>query len=156
MSYDYISSANYISFLYLGTVFQAFSSFFGVGYLKNNKTKQIAYTSFIGAICNAAVNIMLINFCGLYAASISTFVGFFVMFIIRMIQTKDVMKIEINKLSFYPLFILALVSSIIGAFSNMKLDIICTLFGLIFFIFYNFREIMSAVKLVKGRLHRNG
>lgn len=156
MSYDYISSANYISFLYLGTVFQAFSSFFGVGYLKNNKTKQIAYTSLIGAICNAAVNIILINFCGLYAASISTFVGFFVMFIIRMIQTKDVMKIEINKLSFYSLFILALVSSIIGAFSNMKLDIICTLFGLIFFILYNFREIMSAVKLVKGRLHRNG
>lgn len=155
MSVDYVTSANYISFLYLGTVFQAFSSFFGVGYLKNNKTRQIAYTSLIGAICNAAINIMLIKFWGLYAASISTFVGFLVMFIIRAIQTKDVMKIEVNKLSFSMLFAIALASSIIGTFSDMKLDIICAVVGLIFFIVYNFGEIMNVLKLVKGRLHRN-
>ena len=156
MSQDYITSANYISFLYLGTVFQAFSSFFGIGYLKNNKTKQIAYTSLIGAICNAVVNIILINFWGLHAASVSTFVGFFVMFIIRVIQTKSIMKIEVNKLSFSVLFIVALVSSIIGTFSDMRLDIICMIIGFIFFIVYNFREIMSILKLVKRRLHRNG
>lgn len=31
---SYKSAASYISFLYLGTIFQAFSSFYGVGYLK--------------------------------------------------------------------------------------------------------------------------
>lgn len=154
MSVTYVTSANYISFLYLGTVFQAFSSFFGVGYLKNNKTRQIAYTSLIGAICNAAINVMLIKFCGLYAASISTFAGFFVMFIIRVIQTKNVMKIEVDKVSFSMLFVFALVSSIIGTFSDMKLDIICMIVGLIFFIVYNYGEIMNILLLVKGRLHR--
>lgn len=137
MSKAYQDAVCYISFLYLGTVFQAFSSFFGVGYLKNNKTSKAATTSIYGAIINAVVNIALIKFIGLYAAAISTFLGFFAMFIFRVIQTKDIMNITMNWCEFFVLFVIALVVAIIGTSSNMKLDCIISIIGILIFILVN-------------------
>ena len=40
MNSNYHTAARYVSFLYLGTVFQSFASFYGVGYLRDKKTKN--------------------------------------------------------------------------------------------------------------------
>lgn len=154
MSDAYISSADYISFLYLGTVFQAFSSFFGVGYLKNNKTFNAATTSIYGALVNIVINIILINFIGLYATSIATFVGFFVMFAVRIRQTRDTMKVKVNWLEFVLLFIMALVIVIIGAFSNIRLDFVMTILGLFLFVVLNLSELKLIVSIILKKVKK--
>lgn len=150
METSYQDAVNYISFLYLGTVFQAFSSFFGVGYLKNNKTSQAATTSIYGAIINAVIHIVLIHYIGLYAAAISTLVGFFVMFIVRVIQTKEIMKVRINWTEFYLYFICALFITILCVFTNFMIDSILTAIGCLLFVIINMKDI----KLIIVRLSR--
>lgn len=154
MSSEYRNAANFISFLYLGSVFQAFSSFYGVGYMKNNKTSQAATSSIFGAIVNAGINILLINFIGLYAAAISTFLAFLVTFIMRAIQTRNTMKIQVDWKCFSIFFTAALAISCIGAFSIMKVDIVLTIIGAVAFGFVNRKEIKHLGKVVIRRLHK--
>lgn len=152
MEISYREAASYISFLYLGTVFQAFSNFLGVGYLKEGKTKQVSMTTIYGAIINIAVNILLIKYIGLYAASISTFFSFFVVFFIRVYQTKNIMKIRIKWLEFFSLFVLTLIIVISSVYTSFMQDVILTGVGIIFFIFLNRGYINAILKKIKQKV----
>ena len=55
-------------------------------YVAQKNAKKIAYTSISAAIINITVNLILINKIKIFAASISTLVAFFSMFIIRYID----------------------------------------------------------------------
>ncbi len=149
MSESYITSADYVSFLYLGTVFQAFSSFFGVGYLKSDQTKKAGITSVVGALINAAANLVLIKFIGLHAASISTFVAFFVMFVLRAYHTKATMKVTIKWLEFMSLFALALAVTIAGVFSGLVMNLCLSAAGALLFLVINRKEMKMI--LAKGK-----
>ncbi len=151
MSESYRSAAQYISFLYLGTVFQAFSSFVGVGYLRGDKTVQAATTSIYGAIVNAIISLSLIKWIGLYATSISTFIGFLIMYLVRAWQTRDVMKIRINYREFMPLFLASLVIAILGAFTSVSQDMILSVFGLVVFLFINKNDMLMLLKKILRR-----
>ena len=96
VSKTYLESADYIGFLYLGAAYQGFTTFISAGLLKNAKTNSIARSSLVGAVVNLAVDIVAIRFIGLHAASISTFLGFFVMWLLRMQDLKKVSPITIN------------------------------------------------------------
>jgi len=144
MSKSYKVSAIYTSFLYLGTVFQSFSSFYGVGYLRGKNTKQASLTSIYGAVSNALLNIFLIKFIGLQAASISTFLGFFIMWIIREEQTKQNLSIVIDKIDFMLYFIPSIVVCCLACISSIYLDVVCCFVGLTGFIVCNRVYITSA------------
>lgn len=150
MEESYHSATLYVGFLYLGTVFQAFSSFFGVGYLKNNKTKQAASTSIYGAIINALFDVVLMKFIGLYAAAVSTFLGFFTMFVIRVVQTKKTMQIKIDMKKFVLLFIVCILSVVISIFTNTTQDLIMSAAGIVLFLVVNHKVLINtASKMYK-------
>ncbi|MCH5320246.1 MAG: oligosaccharide flippase family protein [Eubacterium sp.] len=154
MNEAYHSAINYIGFLYLGTVFQAFSSFFGVGYLKNDKTSQAATTSIYGAIINAVVNLAFIKLIGLYAAAISTFIAFLVMFIVRVIQTRKTMPIKIEYFKFIVLFLISLATVIISIFTQIKYDIVLLVIGAVLFVIVNRNEILNIIKSLVNKLKK--
>lgn len=89
-------SWRFVPFLILGTVFHSFSQFFGVGYLAAKKTGGAFRTSGIGAAANIGVNLLLIPIIGIQAASISTAIAFFVMWIARLIETRKYFTVTIN------------------------------------------------------------
>lgn len=152
MKYNYKDASSYISFLYLGTVFQAYSNFMGVGYLKTGKTMQASSTTIYGAIINIAVNVLFIRYIGLHAASISTFVSFVIVFFIRLQQTKDIMKIKVNWIEFFSLFAITIFLSIICIFTSFVFDVILTAFGVIFFLIMNRNYVMLIAKRVRTRI----
>ncbi len=65
----------------------------GVVYVATKKTTEIAKSTLLAAVLNIIVNIILIRFIGLYAAAMSTFVGYFVTMVFRIIDTKKYIKI---------------------------------------------------------------
>jgi len=89
-------SWRFVPFLILGTVFHSFSQFFGVGYLAAKKTGGAFRTSGIGAAANIGVNLLLIPIIGIQAASISTAIAFFVMWIARLIETRRYFTVTIK------------------------------------------------------------
>ena len=148
MESHYHSAANYVAFLYLGTVFQAFSSFYGVGYLRGKDTKQASATSIYGALINIAVHLALVTFIGLQAASISTFLGFLVMWLIRERQNRKELNIRIAWPHFLLCALPALALSIAASFTGSIADIILTLAGGIVFLAVNWRFLMDMIKKV--------
>lgn len=154
MNERYKSACDFVAFYYLGMVFQAFSSFYGVGYLRNKQTNKAFSTSVYGAIINAVINVSLIHFIGLQAAAISTFVGFFVMWIVREKQNREELKIRVN---WSEVIILTFIASMISTGSiilNFQINVIITLFGIIAFFVYNYKDILCISNKYIQRIKR--
>lgn len=128
VSKEYETAAVYSIFVYLGMVFQGFSSFYGINYLNNNKTFGATVTSFIAAIVNLIVDLILMPFIGLYAAGISTFMGFLIMWFVRVKQTKKITEIKFNKKKFLGYLSLSIICAIICIFNNVLVCGIMTCF----------------------------
>lgn len=85
----------------------------GVVYVATKKTVEIAKTTIIAAIINIIVNVALIKFIGLYAASISTFAGYLATMIYRIIDTKKYLKLKYNVKQYILIAMALVVSSVI-------------------------------------------
>ena len=149
LSESYKEAAVYVGFLYLGTVFQSFSTFSGTGYLHSKRTAGAAKTSVIGAAINIIIDILLIRYLGLFAASISTFVGFFVMWIIRVRDLKDVFPIHVDTREFCIYMCVAITVAIAIIWTNNYLDLALTIIGAIFFIKSNKKYVSNMIKKFK-------
>lgn len=100
--FDWFVNASYNEAYYnipiylIASFFNVVVGVLGVVYVAIKKTFEIAKTTMIAAVINILVNIILINQIGLYAASVSTFVGYLVTMIYRIIDTKKYLNIKYN------------------------------------------------------------
>ena len=93
----YQEAYTYIPFLVLGTVFNVVICLYSQVYLAKKLSKQVASTAVMGAIINILINVLLIKQIGLYAASLSTAVSYFVMMMYRHFDLKKYIHITIEK-----------------------------------------------------------
>lgn len=138
LSDAYKEAAIYIGFLYLGTVFQGFSTFCNIGYLYGKKTTRAAKSSILGAIVNITIDLLCVRFIGLFAASISTFTAFFVMWLFRMRDIKEIFPIRINYKIFMSYFITGIILAIIIIWTNNLIDFCMTVVFGVFFLINNY------------------
>ena len=147
---EYQSASIYIGILYLGTVFQGFSSFCSIGYLQQKTTGGAARTSMYGAAVNLVVDIFTMKYIGLFAASVSTFIGFFVMWITRMYDIRDSFPIRIKKMEFSIYLVTAIILAIVSIWSSLMIDILLCVCAGIWFIYSN-RNIFKVIFSKKNR-----
>lgn len=133
----YQSASIYIGILYLGTIFQGFSSFCSIGYLKQKITSGAAKTSMYGAVVNIVIDIFTMKYIGLFAASLSTFIGFFVMWITRMNDIKHSFPIKVKKIEFLIYLIVSIIMAVISIWTTVKIDILLCMFAVIWFLYSN-------------------
>ena len=86
-----------IPILMLATLFNVVVGLISVVYIAKKVTKEVAKTSIISAIINIGVNLILVQYIGLYAASVSTAVAYFMMMIFRMFHVQKYVKIQFHK-----------------------------------------------------------
>lgn len=86
-----------IPILMIASLFNVVVGLTSVVYVAKKLTKEIAKTSVISAVINIGINIILIKYIGLYAASISTLVAYFSMMIYRCIDIRKYVKIRVDK-----------------------------------------------------------
>lgn len=144
LSPKYQEASIYIGFIYLGTVFQGFSSFCSIGYLQGKKTAGAAGTSIIGAGVNLVIDIITMRYIGLFAAAISTFAGFFAMWISRMHDIKKVFPIDIDKKLFLFNLILCIAMASLSIITDFFADIILSLLAATYFIIMN-RDVLKKI-----------
>lgn len=149
MAEEYKIACDYTPYYYLGAVFQAFCSFYGVGYLRNKRTKGALFSSIYGAIINIVLNLVLIQFIGLHAAAISTFVSFLIMWIIRERQNKTELSITINWKEFVLLVILDIIVCLISIRVNVEYNILLAVLGGLLFVIFNLNNIKMMVNMLK-------
>lgn len=154
MSPAYKIACNFIAFYYLGTVFQSFASFYGVGYLRNKNTGKAFSTSIYGAIVNAVINFGCIRMIGLQAAAISTFIGFLVMWLIRERQNRKELGIQVKWNELIAFTVITICVAIVSNMTNIKVNIGLSIIGILTFMVINKNNIMNIVRIIKNKIQR--
>ena len=137
--------------LFLGVAFNCLVSFYGGLYVALQKTKQVGVSSTIGAILNIIINVVLIKKIGLYAASISTAVSFFIILIYRIIELNKYIKIKYN-ISNIIIGVIFLTVTIFNYYNlNMIILFLNILIALLYNVLYN-KLILLIIKKGKNKI----
>lgn len=139
----------YTPFLILSVSFTCFSTFMGSVYVASRKSVRSMTTAAIGALVNIILNIILIKTMGLHGAALAAFASFLIIFIIRAIDTKKIVpmdmklpKMLINSVLLLGMsFVIFLVQDVILYYALLAL----------FFILIaaiNFRSGIKAIKII--------
>ena len=151
MGAQYKSACDYIPFFYLGAIFQAFCSFYGVGYLRTKNTKGAFSSSVYGACINAVVNIGLIWLAGLQAAAISTFIAFFVMWLIRVMHNGQELGIRINWAELWLFLLIGILICVGSILMSPGLNVVLAGLGTVGFFILNYRDIRHIIGMIRRR-----
>ncbi|MCO7124215.1 oligosaccharide flippase family protein [Sporolactobacillus shoreicorticis] len=96
VSAQYYTAWKYVPFLLFGVIFSSFSGFLGTNYIAAKKTFGVFRTSIIGAVVNLSGNLILIPLIGVNGASLATMFSFMVMWLLRIVETRQFVVIKIN------------------------------------------------------------
>ena len=108
----------------IASLFNVVIGLLGVVYVATKKTGEIAKTTIFSAVINIVVNLILIKKIGLYAASISTFVGYMVTMGYRIVDVKKYINIKYNIKQYLLISIILVLGTIVYYMENMLLSII--------------------------------
>src|SRR5699024_8185167 len=130
---SFYSAWQYIGILLLGTLFNAFSLFWAAGYHGAKKTNVIFVTSIIGAFVNVLFNVIFIQFLGMYAVVISTFLALLITWVLRLFSAKPYFNIKMNVRGLVVFFILIPLAIFIRfIFNEISISISICLYVFIF------------------------
>lgn len=150
----YSDAYNYIPILILGAVFNVAICLYSAIYIAKKMTKQVANTSIIGAVINIVVNILLIKYIGLYAASLSTAVAYFVMMLYRHFDLKKYINIKYEAGLMIKTVVIFTFSIILYYQHNLILDIVNLVVVAIYAVLLNKEFLTSSVKTIFKRFGR--
>lgn len=149
---DFSSAYYQIPILMLATVFNIVVSLLGSVYVALMKTTEIAKTSIYAAIINIIVNLLLIRFFGLFAASFSTLLAYFAMAVYRYKDVQKYIKIYLDGKSVLSSLLLASIALYSYYYGNTILKLFIFMAIFIYGICLN-REILNSIfKMFYGRL----
>ena len=95
-SNDFYSAWKYAPFLMISVVFGSLSGMLGGVFSAAMKSKEFAKTTFIGAIINIVLNIILVYLIGPVGAAISTMITYVVVWSTRLVLVNKIIKINNN------------------------------------------------------------
>lgn len=94
---EFYNSWKYVPFLLLGVVYSSFATFLGTNYVAAKKTKGLVITSLYCGVINIILNTLLIPIIGINGASISSMISLFVLWMLRIEDTKKFVDIGFDK-----------------------------------------------------------
>lgn len=110
-SADFFVAWRYVPVLVIANVFNVMASFMGTIYTSAKKTKMLSISTVLAALINIVMNFILIPKMGAMGAAIATALSYFIMWIIRMKNTRHIMQLTFSYRK-VGLFILCLLSEI--------------------------------------------
>ena len=100
VSSEYFMAWQMVPFLIYGVLYQTFSSFLGTIYTANYKTKSVFLTSLIGAGISIGANFIFIPLYGPAYAGVGASLGFFIMWYLRLKDTRKIIYTELKLIEF--------------------------------------------------------
>lgn len=109
---DYYDSWHYVPILVIATTFSCLVNFYASVYMAEKKSTLSMVTASCGAIVNVVLNLLLIPKIHAYGAAIATVSSFVVVFVLRVINTRQFVKIKIH----WPSFLVSIALLVVMAF----------------------------------------
>jgi len=95
-SKDFFAGWVYVPVLLFAFLFYAMASFWGTIYTSAKKTKMLFLSTVTAAISNIILNTILIPVLGAQGAAIATFASYFLVWLIRLIDTRKIFSLQIQ------------------------------------------------------------
>ena len=130
-SKEFYQAWQIVPLLLMAAVMHAYSEFYGSIYTSSYKTRFLVYSTILGSVINIVLNLLLIPRFGAMGAAVATVIGYFVIWISRVFNSRRIMKIRINwkrDIIAYTLIII----QIFIAYNEFKFELIIS--GFIFLI----------------------
>lgn len=142
----------YTPFLVLAVVYSCFATFMGSIYVASKQSKRSMITTAVGAAINILFNASFIPYLGNQGAAIATFASFFIVFLIRAFDTRQIvyMNLRLHKLFTNTVCLFGMGMIIIF----VKNDIVFYVSLAVIFMFMvmvNFRACIKMVKQILGK-----
>lgn len=152
---QYHEAYKYIPPLVLACVFNVIICIYSQIYLAKKMSKKVASTTIIGAIINIGINLLLINKIGLYAASISTTISYFVMMAYRHIDIKKYVNIKLERGLIIKTILIFTFSITLYYMNNLYLNILNLLVVCIYAFITNKTFLLESLNTIKNKLKRS-
>ena len=140
----------------LSSLFNVVVGLISVIYIAKKDTKAVAKTSIWAAVINLVVNLALIKFIGLYAASISTLAAYLIMSVIRLIDVKKYIVIRLDKKFIISAVLIGTVLLIVYYINNLFMNIGAVLLSILYAWIINDKSINSIINMVKSKFLKKG
>lgn len=153
---DYDAAYKQMPILYIGIFLASISSFYGSIYIAQKQTRSVGLTSLIGAVINCVINITMIKSFGLYAASTSTAISYFVLIIYRLadIKKRKLANIFYEKRVMLLSAGLLMLSAILCYQRNLLCDAINFVMAIVVAIILNKKMIVAISQTIKNTVFR--
>lgn len=143
----------FVPVLLFAFLFHAMSGFLGSVYTAAKKTKMVFVSTVLAAASNVVMNIILIPIMGTMGAAIATWVSYFLIWLVRLVNTRKILKIEYNKsdLLSYVLIACQIAAALMdrGVYSYAASGIL-----LLMILAVNGRQITSVLKILGAKFLR--
>lgn len=121
-----------IPILYVGVFLSSIVFFYGGIYIALKRTKQVGYSSIMGAVINLVINLLFIKWIGLYAASISTVISYMAILLYRMYDLNKVISIKYNYIKMVSELAILIVSVIMCMVNNAVTFLSCFVIAILY------------------------
>lgn len=148
---DYEDAYYQMPILFLSMFFYCQSSFLGGVYMAYKDSKSVGLTTIAAAICNLVVDIATIKLIGLYAASGSTLISYFLLFIFRMKDIKKHVNIKYDIKHVVVVVCLLILECSLCFAHSFYLNIVNLFLGIVIFLVLNLNLIKGILKRVKRK-----
>ncbi|WP_276878927.1 polysaccharide biosynthesis C-terminal domain-containing protein [Bacteroides heparinolyticus] len=111
---EFIEAWKYVHFLVFGAIFSGLSGVLAPAYMATKKTSLLMVSTLVGSVVNIIINILLLRVWGLQIASISTFISFLFVWLIRLVMIRKIIDISVDYLPLFVSIILLIIATIIS------------------------------------------
>lgn len=144
--------------LLLALFFYSMCAYLGGIYVAYKRTRSVGITTIAAAACNLVVDIALIEYIGLYAASGSTLVSYLFLLIFRMNDVRKIVKIQYPYVHLFLVLVILVIESVLCFQRNFYLNCINFAIGVVVFCILNrglVKTVLIKVEKVLKKKSRN-
>ncbi len=145
---SFVEAWKYIPILLASATFSAISSYFVSLYSALKKSVNNMITTLIGATANVVVSIIFVNYIGLWGAILGTFVAYFLLGTIRMIDATRFIKMKIE-LGRFVINSIILITQAVLVSLEIKIYLVSTI-AILLFAVVNIKFLKNLFSELKG------
>lgn len=141
---SYNDAYNLVPIYMLAVLFNAVVGLYSAIYVARKDTRAVAMTSGIAAIINIVIDLALVKFIGVYAAPVSSVVGFLVVMVYRYFQSRKYITVKLHSRILIPSVAVGVFVVVLYYLNTMVGNILSFVIAVVFAVIIN-RKMFSGI-----------
>jgi O-antigen/teichoic acid export membrane protein len=152
---DYGAAYKQMSVLFYGMFFSCMASYLGGIYIAFKATKNVGVTTTVSAVLNVIIDLLLIKWAGLYAASVSTLLSYVFLFAFRLYDIKKLVELKYSVQHLLLVQLVLILECYISSKQIFFLNIVNIFVSVVAFIVLNYSFLSKIVSILNNKIKKS-